>query len=215
MKEKRDKTFVWISWLAKLLAGEIQCEFSCWFKSHYKYAKLPSDFNLVRWTMEHNQLVHKTRDELEKQSYAVYIEDQNAFKIDIDGALISAKPDIIAITRDEKLVVDCKTGRSKNSDQVQTMLYMMYLPSSHFTSMDPNKTFAALPWQGRVVYKNNSIPVPSIALTKSFTSIVDETITKLSIENPARKVPSENECRRCDISEEDCPERLESDGRQY
>ena len=214
MKEERGQTFVWISWLAKLLAGEIQCEFSCWFKAHFKFDKLPSDFNLVRWTMDHNALIHKTRDELERQGYKVYIEDQNAFKVELADACISAKPDIVAIKPDEKLAIDCKTGRPKNSDQVQVMLYMKYLPTSHplLTSEELRK----LPWEGKVVYKKTSIPVPSVALTKSFVAYTEKSIAKLS-DNiiKARKVPSENECRRCDIGEEDCPERLESDGRQY
>jgi len=225
MKKARDKVFIWISWLAKLVAGEIQCEFSCWFKSHFSFDKLPSDFNLVRWTVEHNQLIHKTRDELEKQGYEVAIEDQNSFKVIINGALVSAKPDIVAVKKgvplsnentvsvgDEKLVIDCKTGRPKNSDQVQVLLYMMYLPHDHqfLTSEELQK----LPWEGRVVYKKTAVPIPSVMLTKSLKDIAKDTIGKLSGE-PARKVPSERECRKCDISETDCPERLEDDGIQY
>jgi len=202
MKQERDKSFVWISWLAKLLAGEIQCEFACWFKCHYKYDKIPNDFNLVRWTMDHNQLVHKTRDELEKQGYKVFIEDQNALKVDMHGTCVSAKPDIVAIKDDEKLVVDCKTGRSKNSDHVQVMLYMMFLEGED--------------WKGRIVYKTTSIPIPSVALNKSFTDLVENTVKKLGFNNStlSRRVPSENECRRCDITKEDCPERLEDDGQE-
>ena len=81
--------------------------------------------------------------------------------------------------------------------------------------MDLNKKFAALPWEGKIVYKNNSVPIPNVAITKSFINLVDNTIASLGSDNPTRKVPSENECKRCDINEEDCPERLESNGRQY
>lgn len=220
MKKARDKVFIWISWLAKLIAGEIQCEFSCWFKAHFSFDKLPSDFNLVRWTIEHNQLIHKTRDELELQGYIVAIEDQNSFKVTIEGALVSAKPDIVAVKKydlaasisDEKLVIDCKTGRPKNSDQVQVLLYMMFLPHDHklLTSEELQK----LPWEGRVVYKKAAVPVPSVMLTKGLIAIAKDTIGKLSGEK-ARKVPSERECKKCDISETDCPERLEDDGIQY
>jgi len=219
MKKARNNVFIWISWLAKLIAGEIQCEYSCWFKAHFSFDKLPSDFNLVRWTIEHNQLIHKTRDELELQGYAVTIEDQNSFKVIINEALISAKPDIVAVkkgvllkTGDEKLVIDCKTGRPKNSDQVQVLLYMMYLPHDH--QLLTNKELQDLPWEGRVVYKKNAVPVPSVMLTRSLRDIAKDTIIKLSGEK-ARKVPSERECRKCDISESDCPERLEDDGIQY
>lgn len=220
MKKARNKVFIWISWLAKLMAGEIQCEHSCWFKSHFSFDKLPSDFNLVRWTMDHNALVHKTRDELELQGYKVTIEDQNSFKVIVNEALVSAKPDIVAVrtipTRREltveKLVIDCKTGRPKNSDQVQVLLYMMYLPHTHQSLT--TEELQRLPWEGRVVYKKTAVPVPSVMLTKSLIAIAKDTIGKLS-GACARKVPSERECRKCDISESDCPERLEDDGIQY
>lgn len=220
MKKARDKVFIWISWLAKLVAGEIQCEYSCWFKSHFSFDKLPSDFNLVRWTIEHNQLIHKTRDELELQGYKVAIEDQNSFKVTIDGALVSAKPDIVAVKNGipfksdgEKLVIDCKTGRSNNSHQVQVLLYMMFLPHDH--QLLTNEHLRKLPWEGRVVYKKTVVPVPSVMVTKSLIAISKSIIGRLGRACAARKVPSERECRKCDISESDCPERLEDDGIQY
>jgi len=212
MKKARDKTFIWISWLSKLLAGETQCLFSAWFRANYSFDKLPSNFNLAIWQMEHNQLVHKTRDKLELQGYIIYIEDQNAFKIETENYLISAKPDIVAVRDGEKLVIDCKTGSSKNSDQIQVLLYMMYLPHDH--QLLTTEELRKLPWEGRVVYKNNGTSVPSVMLTKSMIDIATKTIAKLSGEC-ARKVPSERECRKCDISKTDCPERLESNGIQY
>lgn len=214
MKEARDKTFIWISWLAKLLAGEIQCEFSCWFKAHFKYDRIPNDFNLVVWNMQHNKLVHDTRDELEGQGYEVRIEDQNAIKVKIGKAIVSAKPDIAATRFRERdlewdnIIIDCKTGRSKHSDQIQVMLYMMYLPI-----LNPNEN-GCRPWNGRVTYKGNrGIPIPSTAVNKSFVSMVEEAIAKLSTTTPARKVPSISECRKCDISIEDCPEKLKEEKR--
>lgn len=209
MKEARNKTFIWISWLAKLLAGEIQCEYQCWFQAHYKYDKLPSDFNLINWTMQHNRLVHKTRDELETQGYKVYIEDQNSLKMETDLVIISAKPDIKAFKEDENLTIDCKTGRPKNSDQIQVMLYMLYIPKTQAIILPDDP-----PWEGRIVYKKNSVPIPSVMMTKSFENMIDEAIVKLTA-STARKVPSVNECRRCNISSENCPERMEDDGRQY
>jgi len=76
------------------------------------------------------------------------------------------------------------------------------------------KELQRLPWEGRVVYKRAAVPVPSVMLTKSLKDIAKNTISKLS-GKCARKVPSERECRKCDISESDCPERLEDDGIQY
>jgi len=36
MATKRDGVFVWITWLARVMAGEQNCECASWFKAHYE-----------------------------------------------------------------------------------------------------------------------------------------------------------------------------------
>jgi len=36
MATKRDGVFVWITWLARVMAGEQNCEWASWFKAHYE-----------------------------------------------------------------------------------------------------------------------------------------------------------------------------------
>ena len=43
MARKRDGPYVWVSWITKLLAGEVNCEWAPWFKAHHTYQKVPSD----------------------------------------------------------------------------------------------------------------------------------------------------------------------------
>jgi len=116
MKIKRDNAYIWITWLTKLIAGEQQCEYQAWFKAHYKHDKVSSgDFNLTKWTIAHNKLLHKCRDEFEVDGFKVTIEDQNSFRLRLpNNSTISGKVDVVALKLPEKaLVVDCKTGRCK------------------------------------------------------------------------------------------------------
>ena len=81
MAVRREDPYIWVTWLTKLLAGESQCEWSAWYRAHHKeYDKLPVEFDIARWTVEHNELVNTRRDLLVDEGYEVYVEDDNAFK---------------------------------------------------------------------------------------------------------------------------------------
>ena len=232
-KQKRDKVFIWPSWVSKLVAGEEQCYWKYWIKAHYTFDKLPNDFNLAKWTIQHNQLLHQRRDALEKLGFKVSIEDQNSFKLDVllnknvvgnlinplDSQaitiIISGKADIIAIGEEESLsgeiehiylVEDCKTGNPKTSDHVQVMLYMLLLPKAI-------EKYKNVEFDGCIVYKlgipNIDIPAEA-AQDESLKKIIWDTIKQIAgDEVNCRKVPSRKECNRCDISKEFCNERIE------
>jgi len=56
MTKTRDGLYVWITWLSKLMAGEVKCVWAPWFRTRYTgYRKAPSDFQLAVWTVEHTQ----------------------------------------------------------------------------------------------------------------------------------------------------------------
>jgi len=42
LADRRDKPYIWITWLSKLIAGESQCEYASWYKAHFKTAKSSS-----------------------------------------------------------------------------------------------------------------------------------------------------------------------------
>ena len=221
MKKKRDKVFLWPTWITKLVAGENQCEWASWFKANYMYDKQPSDFNLALWTVKHNQLLRQRRDALERLGYKVYIEDQNAFKLLVvmDNNIhftISGKADIVAIGKeeDEKItglmhdvacVEDCKTGSCKTSDQIQVMFYMMLLPKAI-------EKYKGIKFSGCVVYKlgvpNVHIPI-SAGEDESLKRYLWDTMKRIAgDEVDCRKVPSKKECGWCDIPCGDCNERV-------
>ena len=64
MTVRRDGTYVWATWLSRLMAGDSSCEWGAWFKSHFQgYAKAPSDFDLAAWTIKHTRLLRELRIE--------------------------------------------------------------------------------------------------------------------------------------------------------
>jgi len=235
-KKKRDKIFIWPSWISKLVAGEEQCEWKYWLKAHYLLDKKPSDFNLAKWTIQHNQLIRQRREGLERLGFKVFVEDQNAFKLIVrkgkylipeewkgddlieeigDDIIISGKADIVAIGQDEDmqgemeniyLVEDCKTGQPKTSDHVQVILYMMLLPKAI-------EKYKGIEFNGCIVYKlgvpNIDIPAEA-AQDEELKKIIWDTMKRIAgKEDLCRKVPSLNECRKCDICKQDCDERIE------
>jgi len=210
MAEKRAKPYIWVTWLSKLIAGESQCEWASWYKAHFKSEKSSStQFNLVKWTINHNNLLHKRRDELEKLGYVVAIEDQNSFKVDAPDTdiTVSGKADILGLSAvpvnwSRGLIDDCKTGRAKNSDLVQVMLYLMFLPLAFEKYRDTI-------FDGEVVYKDSIVPIDWKDVDDDLKEVVWDLVKRVGGEKPCRKVPSYSECKWCDISKNDCPQKME------
>ena len=209
MKTKRDKVFIWPSWISKLVAGEVQCEWCYWLKCHYKLDKSKStNFNLATWCINHNNLIKTRRAELETAGYAVRVEDQNSFKFTPEGKnyIISGKADIVAVKAgtggepDEAIVEDAKTGKCKTSDFVQVLFYMFMLPVAH--PLYKGKDFS-----GMIVYKKgvDNQDVPSSAKQDmKLKNNIWSTINLIAGEEVhCRRVPSYNECQRCDICKSD------------
>ena len=64
---------------------------------------------------------------------------------------------------------------------------------------------------GRLVYKNSMVDIPREKITDSFRDLFRKVVSMVGGEEPPSKVPSRGECRFCEISEVDCPERVKSD----
>jgi len=201
---KRSNPFTWVSWLSKLMAGEKQCEWACWFRSHYIWEKLPSGLDLAKWTADHTQLLRARKAELEAEGFTVYAEDQNSFTLKgTDGIEVSGKPDIVAIRGEEAYVEDCKTGTPRHSDHFQVLIYMLSLPyvEGHCKGRK---------LEGRLIYNNTIVDVPSSRIDAELKELFRKTVLSIGGPEPAEKVPSWGECRYCDISKADCPERIET-----
>jgi hypothetical protein len=204
---QRPNPFIWVTWLSKLMAGEKQCEWATWFRSHYQWNKLPSGLDLAKWTADHAQLLRARRAALEAQGFTVYAEDQNSFTLmGQTGIEVSGKPDIVAIRGPEAYVEDCKTGTPRHSDHFQVLVYMLALPHV-------DGPWKGLKLEGRIVYGHTVVDVPAAKMDAQLKNLFRRTVLTMGGPEPARKVPSWGECRYCDISRADCPDRIEIERR--
>ena len=200
---KRSNPFIWVTWLSKFMAGEKQCEWASWFRSHYIWDKRPSDLDVARWTANHAQLLRERKAALEAEGFTVYAEDQNSFTLKgQDGIQVSGKPDIVAIRGSEAYVEDCKTGTPRHSDHFQVLIYMLALP--HVEGPCKGRKL-----EGRIVYGSRIVDVPSSRIDAESKELFRKAVLTIGGPEPPEKVPSSTECRYCDISETDCPERID------
>ena len=63
--------------------------------------------------------------------------------------------------------------------------------------------------EGRIVYKNMVVDVPSSKIDNGLKELFRTTVLTIGSQEPAKRVPSWSECRFCDIPKADCPERIE------
>ena len=187
------------------MTDEIQCPWSVWFRTHYKYEKLSRDFDAAKWSANHRALLNDRLSQLQVEGWAVSVEGENWFEImgQQHAVKIAGKPDILAIRGEQIWVEDCKAGRKKNSDLYQVLLYMLLLPLSH-------RCCRGMKLQGRLIYLDGAIDIANEQVDEAFKAQFREAIALLSSTVPPRKVPSFQECRYCDISAQYCLERMES-----
>src|SRR5262249_48627457 len=126
----RKTPYVWATWITKLLAQENHCEWAAWFQAnHQSYEKAPSDFPFNQWKEDHAKMVEEQAAALRADGYTVYVEDENAFKLQgKNGCTLAGKADLVAVRNGHVIVIDCKTGQQRASDQQQVLIYMWGLP---------------------------------------------------------------------------------------
>ena len=204
MDSPRRKSYIWATWLTGLLAETDRCTWRSWYKAHFKYEKRggDSDFDLSAWTKQHNKMTAARVEKLQEQGYTVKTEEENAFKLDGATATLSGKPDIVAIKELSKeiLVVDEKSGRPRDSDVWQVLIYMFALP-----------LVWAKGWRidGEVEYKTDKVPVLAEQMSPSISNKIIAMVKTVGGPEEPERAPSMTECRFCDILA--CPDRWTSE----
>lgn len=198
---RRGKPYIYVTWLAKLLGGQ-RCLWSAWFKAHYKYDKFEEQaLDLVKWNRDHNKLMAVRQKELEADGWTVMVEEENAFKLEGEAAVVAGKPDLVAVKGDQILVVDGKTGRERESDIWQVLFYLFAIPKSR-----PDLKGELV---GEVFYKSGeTITLTPADLDEQRMGQVVSLIKTVASDEPPAKRPSRDECKRCNIGHKDCPERI-------
>lgn len=202
---RQGKPYIWVTWLAKACAGGQQCLYAPWFKAHYRYHRHQEyAFDLQKWNRDHDAMMRARREELEADGWTVTMEQANEFKLEGDAALVAGKPDIIAVKGTRVLVVDGKTGRQRESDIWQVLIYLYAL-------LKQRPELADQLVEGEVQYRDSSVSLSLDELTPERLAHMVAMIRTIASDEPPAKAPSRSECRGCDIGVRDCPERVTSD----
>ncbi len=209
MAKQRREPYLWVTWITKLLAGEQNCEWATWFKAHFSdFEKQARSTDLATWTAQHNAMTRKRADELRAEGYRVYVEDQNKFTFRGQAATLQGKPDIVAVStthdpgQEDVLVVDCKSGKKRDSDRLQVLIYMMVLPYTHEACKDKIV-------RGELEYSDDRIRID--VLPASVRELIISTIKRVAGADQLARVPSFSECRFCDLTSVDCSARVNED----
>ena len=201
----RDHRYIWTTWISRLLAGESHCEWASWFRAHYQdWLKPPSDFDQTQWMMNHTDLVSQARESRETLGYTVYTEGQNSFRLRGSTATLAGKPDLIAVRNGDAVIINAKTGRPSPHHSVQVLIYMYAVPRAL-------PEYHGMEFRGHLIYPESHVQIPVSGLDQPFVERLGALIRRLADETPARRVPSAQECRWCDITAADCPERVEDE----
>ena len=200
------KTYV--TWLARLLSGDNSCLFFVWFRSwHSVFRKVQQERDFSEWRMRHTLHLHALADRLEEQGCRIFLEDQNWFETESkgSGSIINGKPDLVALKPDGSATIyDVKTGQRRDSDEIQVKLYMFLLPLSG------HRRWQGVSFDGCLVYADGTEKrIATDAITDEFRESVTTFMRRIVSRKPARHVPSERECGWCEVSSEDCSERIE------
>ena len=201
---QRDFPYIWTTWLPRLLTGENSCEWAIWFKAHYvEWTRQPSDFDQAEWLMRHTALLNQQRQEWLDRGHAVHIEGQNAFRLRGKSATLAGRPDLVVLADRDATIIDVKTGREQPWHRVQVMIYQYALPLALPQYRDVRIG-------GEVIYPTHTVRVPRGALPNQFIEDLGALIRRLAADVPPQRVPSAQECRFCDITGADCPDRIEN-----
>ena len=206
MPQRRNYPYFWTTWLPRLLTGESSCEWSVWFKAHYQnWEKPSSDFDQTEWLMRHTALLNEQKTQWTGDDRRVYVEGQNAFRLRGRSATLAGRPDLVVLDDKEAIIIDVKTGREQAWHRVQVMIYQYALPLTL-------PQYRNVRVSGEVVYPTHTVRIPQGAAHGQFVEDLGALIRRLAADTPPGWVPSSSECRFCDISVSDCPQRMGDDG---
>ncbi len=204
----RERPFVWVTWLPRLMSGANHCEWASWFRTQHEgssWRHAPTTFDHTRWALDHTALLRAEQKRLEAEGATVRSERQNQFRLHGWHAILSGMPDLVSLRDRKVLVHDVKSGQPHASHAIQVMLYMWALPLAR-------KEYSGLPIDGRVVYADQVVDVPASAVDQTFIDRAADLIRTLAdLDNPPARTPSAAECSFCEITADDCPDRSEED----
>ena len=203
--ERREAPYVTVSSIKGLLIGDQNCEWAPWFRAHFQnYQRTPSNFDQVTWKMNHTKLLHELRLEFQADGKTVRLDGQNWVRYQTPiGATLIGRPDLLVEQTDERIltIIDAKTGKPRDSDTAQVMLYMYLWPRA-------KPVYQNYQIDGLVAYQDHRVEIPASAIN-NFGDNLNYWLEIVTSEDEPEPTPSYYECRFCDITKADCPQRIE------
>ena len=190
------KGYMWVTWLSGLLAGSDVCEWAAWYRTHFRYAKLQrEDGDLDSWKIQHDNMVRARVAALRGNGYVVDVEEDNEFKLEGQRATLAGKPDIVARKgANHAIVVDEKSGKRREKDRWQVLLYMYALP---------RLGLMIRPLHGQIEYRDGVVDISADDYTPEVHARILTTLQVVGGSLEPNRTPSPTECRFCDIAA--CP----------
>ena len=74
--------------------------------------------------------------------------------------------------------------------------------------------YCGVQFRGHSAYPNSQVGIPASGLNDKFVQALAALIRRLASETPARRVPSAQECRFCDVTAEGFPARIYDEPRE-
>jgi CRISPR/Cas system-associated exonuclease Cas4 (RecB family) len=200
MANLRKQPFIYVTWLKDFLIGDYLCKWSIWHRIFYDYEKAPSDFDSVRYNMEHTAMRSEVMQRYSSAGYEVIPE--LSVKVSGEIATLKGKIDLIALREDHPLIIEIKTGTPRPADKIQLLLYLWAIKRAY-------SRFRDIPFDGLLIYKSHEIEISALEIDESFIKNFQKFMKEILHGEPDRKYPNKNECRFCKIG--DCDERLEKE----
>jgi len=189
---RRRDPYIQVTALAKFLSEPTACGYAAHFRAHFQYDRRP--FDNAQWQLDHDALVTDQAALLRTEGYLVKTDEENDFRlVGAANTTVAGRPDLVAVLpgANEVLVVECKTGSPRLSDQVQARLYMLLLA---YTRPDAR----AIPFAGQVAYRDSTlVDVPPV--DDAFRAEVRAGIATLSGPQALPYAPGVRNCGYCDI----------------
>ena len=192
----------WCTAIAKSLAGDQPCLLSTWISGRNK-AKRPREdtASLALWKVNHTAQLTEAVNKLKADGWKCAVE--SFFRVEGQSAVLSGKADCIAQQTDRRpLIVDVKSGQTRESDAIQVAIEMVMIPLAWSA---PTMIF-----DGAVIYKGHQVDVtPEHAerLRPKITGL----LKKLGTIPRPEASPSRDACRWCEVPDLECAERFKGE----
>lgn len=203
---RHGKPYIWVTWLTGWLADEDRCAWAAWFRAHYRAEKRPDpDFSLDAWKADHKAMREREAARLREQGFIVA--EELEVKVEGAAAILAGKVDLLGVKYEDALgpvtdavIVECKTGRERGSDYYQAVIYVWALPLK--------MTNLAGVIRAEVVYKDGTRkPVTKEEIGPKVKDVIDA-IKLVAAKAAPDRTPTYAECSRCDVTDDDCPQRV-------